>query len=158
MAATRNRAAADVARAAMAAILARDKGSIPAPNEHEPRRVTAHLGEFRIEAEFPPRRSDTFLMIDRNGAPRLRAHVEPVWRNETRSDRIDIVDLQGSDWFADFLKHVPMPPKPKARAEKAKKKPRRGAASKTAKSRRAKAARRSGEKGGTGARRRGRRT
>ena len=107
--------AAAAARAALAAVFAQDKGAIPAPNEHEPRRVTAHLGEFRAEAEFMPGRADSMLTIDHNGAPVLKAHVEPVWQGQRRRDKIEIQELHGTDWCRDLLAYAPRP----ARADRA---------------------------------------
>ena len=111
----RDNPAAGVARAAIAAVLAQDKGAIPSASEHEPRRVTAHLGEFRIEAEFPPRQPDSMLMIDRNGAPMLKAHVTPVWKGKRRHDEIEVIAIHGDEWFADFLAEAPALPKPSKR-------------------------------------------
>ena len=111
----RSNPAAGVARAAMAAVLAQDKGAIPAASPHEPRRVTAHLADFRIEAEFPPQRPDSMLMIDRNGAPMLKAHVTPVWKGKRRHDEIEVIALHGDEWFADFLAEAPARPQPAKR-------------------------------------------
>src|ERR1051325_10439784 len=108
----RQDSATEAARAALAAVFAQDKGAIPAPNDHEPRRVTAHLGEFRAEAEFTPGRADSILTIDHNGAPVLKAHIEPEWRCEKRHDKIEIVELHGTEWCGDLLAHTPRAPEP----------------------------------------------
>jgi hypothetical protein len=111
MADTRNPDAARVARAAMAAIAARGKGGAPPPNDRDPRRVTAHLGTYKIEAEYPSGRADAALTIDRDGALVLKATVEPVWEGERRKDdRIEILEARGDDWFADFLSQAPTLP------------------------------------------------
>lgn len=108
MADTRTPDAARVARAAMAAIAARGKGGAPPPNDRDPRRVTAHLGTYKIEAEYPSGRADAALTIDRDGALVLKATVEPVWDGERRKDdRIEILEARGDDWFADFLSQAP---------------------------------------------------
>jgi len=111
---TRIADAARVARAAMAAIAARGKGGAPPPNDRDPRRVTAHLGAYKIEAEYPAGRADAALTIDRDGALVLKATVEPVWDGQRRKDdRIDILEARGDDWFADFLTQAPPPERAK---------------------------------------------
>ena len=121
-----------VARAAMAAIAARDRGGAPPPNERDPRRVTAHLGAYKIEAEFAPGRADAALTIDRDGALVLKAMVEPVWNAGRRADdRIAILEARGEDWFADFLGQAPAP---RAKDENAIAKPGRAAKPKAARS------------------------
>jgi hypothetical protein len=100
-----------VARAAMAAIAVRSRSMPPPPNDRDPRRVTAHLGTYKIEAEYPAGRADANLTIDRDGALVLKATVEPVWQDGRRAgDRIEILEAHGDAWFVDFLSHAPSVP------------------------------------------------
>ena len=85
----------------------RDKGAAPTPNERDPRRLTAHLGIYKVEAEFLPGRPDSVLTIDRNGALMLKANVVAEWRGARRHDRVDIATLEGEGWFSDFLALAP---------------------------------------------------
>jgi hypothetical protein len=96
-----------VVHAAMAAIAAREKSTMPAPNERDPRRVTAHLGVYKVEAEFPPKRADSVLTIDRDGALVLKASVVAEWHGERRHDRVEVTAVASEDWFRDFLSLAP---------------------------------------------------
>lgn len=96
-----------VVHAAMAAIAARDNGAAPTPNERDPRRLTAHLGIYKVEAEFLPGRAESVLTIDRDGALMLKANVVAEWQGERRHDRVEIATLQGDGWFGDFLGVAP---------------------------------------------------
>ncbi|MGH7003483.1 MAG: hypothetical protein ACREIP_06000 [Alphaproteobacteria bacterium] len=108
------RQAMNVAQAAIKIVAANDKGSIPPPNDRDPRRITAHLGEFKVEGEFPPQRADSYLMIDYRGALVLKAHIVPIWDNNARTDEIELTEVRSTDWFADFLNLASGPSDPKA--------------------------------------------
>jgi hypothetical protein len=123
-------AALTVARSALKLVQAHDKGAIPPPSEREPRRVAAHLGDYKIEGEYPPDRADSFVTINHNGALVLRAHVRPSWQGRRRTDHIELVDVRETGWFSGFLDLARASGGPPKRPAKRRARPKRAARAK----------------------------